>query len=201
MAKLYFSYSAMNAGKSAILLQAAHNYTERGMRVLLLTPALDTRSGAASQITSRVGLSADADMFNAETNLKAHVLESAKSGTIKAAFVDEAQFLTEAQVWQLAELADEHAIPVLCYGIRTDFLGKLFPGSAALLGIADTVRELRTICWCGRKATMNLRIDADGKAVRDGQQVEIGGNDRYASLCRWHWLAGQSSAQPKPAAQ
>lgn len=201
MAKLYFSYSAMNAGKSAILLQAAHNYTERGMRVLLLTPALDTRSGVASQITSRVGLSADADVFHADTNLKTHVLQSAKLGEIKAAFVDEAQFLTEAQVWQLAELADAHAIPVLCYGIRTDFLGKLFPGSAALLGIADTVRELRTICWCGRKATMNLRIDAHGKAVRDGQQVEIGGNDRYASLCRRHWLAGQSSAGPKPAAQ
>lgn len=198
MAKLYFSYSAMNAGKSAILLQAAHNYTERGMGVLLLTPALDTRSGAPGQISSRVGLQAPADVFGADVDLKAHILARHAQAPIKCAFVDEAQFLTEAQVWQLAAVADDHGIPVLCYGIRTDFVGALFPGSAALLGIADAVREIRTICWCGRKATMNLRIDSDGAPVRDGSQVEVGGNDRYASLCRRHWVAGQSSAKAKP---
>lgn len=192
LAKLYFSYSAMNAGKSAILLQAAHNYNERGMRTLLMKPAMDTRDGDAGQITSRVGLSAPADLFALDADLEAHVLATHKEAEIACVLVDEAQFLSDAQVWQLARLADTHGLPVMCYGLRTDFLGKLFPGSATLLAIADSVREIRTICWCGRKASMNLRIDGNGQAVREGAQVEIGGNDRYVALCRAHWLEGRT---------
>lgn len=194
MAKLYFSYSAMNAGKSAILLQAAHNYNERGMRALLMKPATDTRAGETGQITSRVGLSAPANVFQGDTDLVAHVLASHRLAPIACVLVDEAQFLQEAQVWQLAKLADTHGFPVMCYGLRTDFLGALFPGSAALLAIADSVREIRTICWCGRKASMNLRIDEAGEAVRSGVQVEIGGNDRYVALCRAHWVGGKVRA-------
>jgi len=198
LAKLYFSYSAMNAGKSAILLQAAHNYNERGMRTLLMKPALDTRDGETGggetgQITSRVGLSATANMFKNDDNLTRHVLDEHAKDDISCVLVDEAQFLTAAQVWQLAELADQHGLPVMCYGLRTDFLGELFEGSATLLAIADSVREIRTICWCGRKASMNLRIDETGQAVREGAQVEIGGNDRYVALCRAHWRQGKIS--------
>lgn len=195
MAKLYFSYSAMNAGKSAILLQAAHNYNERGQRALLMKPALDTRDLKEGQITSRVGLSARADIFTSDANLVAHVMAAHEAAPIACVLVDEAQFLSQEQVWQLAKLADEHGLPVMCYGLRTDFLGKLFPGSATLLAIADSVREIRTICWCGRKASMNLRIDENGQAVREGAQVEIGGNDRYIALCRRHWVSGQTKAQ------
>jgi len=195
VAKLYFSYSAMNAGKSAILLQAAHNYNERGMRTLLMKPALDTRDGEAGQITSRVGLSAPANMFKADDDLTVHVLAEHEQAAIACVLVDEAQFLSEAQVWQLAELADQHGLPVMCYGLRTDFLGALFPGSATLLAIADSVREIRTICWCGRKASMHLRVDGDGQAVREGAQVEIGGNDRYVALCRAHWRQGKVRAR------
>lgn len=191
MSKLYFSYSAMNAGKSAILLQAAHNYNERGMRTLLMKPKLDTRDGVPGRITSRVGLSAPADIFTGEDDLTAHILQAHASAAIACVLVDEAQFLSEAQVWQLADVADHHDVPVMCYGLRTDFQGQLFPGSATLLAIADSVRELRTICWCGRKASMNLRIDAAGNAVREGEQVEIGGNDRYVALCRTHWKQGR----------
>lgn len=194
MAKLYFSYSAMNAGKSAILLQAAHNYQERGMRAFLMKPALDTREINTTQITSRVGLSAPAHVFTPEADLTTQVLAAHADAPIACVLVDEAQFLSEAQVWQLAKLADAHGLPVMCYGLRTDFLGALFPGSAALLAIADSVREIRTICWCGRKASMNLRIDAAGEAVREGRQVEIGGNDRYVALCRRHWAGGQAKA-------
>lgn len=194
MAKLYFSYSAMNAGKSAILLQAAHNYNERGQRALLMKPALDTRDLKEGQITSRVGLSAPADIFASDADLVAHVLAAHEAAPIACILVDEAQFLSREQVWQLAELADEHGLPVMCYGLRTDFLGKLFPGSATLLAVADSVREIRTICWCGRKASMNLRIDENGQAVREGAQVEIGGNDRYIALCRRHWVSGQTKA-------
>jgi len=192
MAKLYFSYSAMNAGKSAILLQAAHNYNERGQRTLLMKPATDTRDTVTGKITSRVGLSAPADVFDGETDLTAHVLAAHAEQPIACVLVDEAQFLTQVQVWQLAKLADAHGLPVMCYGLRTDFLGALFPGSATLLAIADSVREIRTICWCGRKASMNLRIDGNGQAVREGAQVEIGGNDRYVALCRRHWLSGET---------
>lgn len=191
MAKLYFTYSAMNAGKSAILLQAAHNYNERGMRPLLMKPALDTRNAVKGMITSRVGLSAPAEVFGPEEDLLLHVQNKHARAPIACVLIDEAQFLSETQVWQLAELADAHGLPVMCYGLRTDFLGTLFPGSVALMAIADSVREIRTICWCGRKATMNLRIDLTGKAVREGVQIEIGGNERYVALCRAHWVKGQ----------
>ena len=186
MAKLYFCYASMNAGKSTILLQAAYNYRERGMTPMLFTAALDDRAGLC-RIASRIGLEAEALMFAEGDDL----FEVIKADTkpCDAVLIDEAQFLSEAQVWQLARVADELSIPVLCYGLRTDFQGKMFPGSAALLAIADTLREIRTICWCGSKATMVLRLDTDGKPVTEGAQVAIGGNESYVSLCRKHWLA------------
>lgn len=186
MAKLYFSYSAMNAGKSTLLLQAAYNYRERGMSTLLFTAALDDRAGAG-RIASRIGLEADAEMFTAEDDLFERVEKICASGPLHCVFVDEAQFLTEDQVWQLARVADRLSIPVMCYGLRTDFQGKLFPGSKALLALADDLREIRTLCRCGRKATMVVRLDADGKIMRQGAQVEIGGEEKYVSLCRRHW--------------
>lgn len=188
VAKLYFNFSAMNAGKSAILLQAAHNYQERGQRTLLLKPAIDTRDGETGRITSRVGLSARANLIGSDTDLVSHVLAEHNVETIACVLIDEAQFLTKTQVWQLAKLVDEHGLPVMCYGLRTDFQGALFPGSAALLAIADSLSEIRAICWCGRKATMNLRVDEKGQAITDGDQVEIGGNERYLALCRKHFL-------------
>lgn len=192
MAKLYFSYSSMNAGKSTILLQAAYNYRERGMAALLLTAALDDRAGRG-RIASRIGLAAEADLFEAPTDLAAHIRTRRSEGPLDCVFVDEAQFLTEAQVWQLASVADDMGIPVMCYGLRTDFQGRLFPGSAALLALADTLREVKTICWCGRKATMVARLDGSGRIVEQGEQVVIGGEDRYVSLCRRHWSRRQLS--------
>lgn len=192
MAKLYFNYAAMNAGKSAILLQAAHNYRERGMRVLLMKPATDTRH-TPNHITSRVGLSAPADVFLANDDLSDRIRAQHQSDPVSCVLLDEAQFLSEEQVWQLSRIVDEIKIPVMCYGLRTDFEGALFPGSKVLLAIADTLREIRTICWCGRKATMNLRIDATGAPVREGEQIEIGGDDRYVALCRAHFQKGQAS--------
>lgn len=192
MAKLYFSYSSMNAGKSTILLQAAYNYRERGMAALLLTAALDDRAGRG-RIASRIGLAAEADLFEATTDLAAHIHTRRSEGPLDCVFVDEAQFLTEAQVWQLASVADDMGIPVMCYGLRTDFQGRLFPGSAALLALADTLREVKTICWCGRKATMVARLDGSGRIVEQGEQVVIGGEDRYVSLCRRHWSRRQLS--------
>ena len=186
MAKLYFYYASMNAGKSSTLLQAAFNYGERDMRVSLWTAALDDRPGFGA-ISSRIGLASDAHRFEAETDIAARVLEDHAEEPLACVLVDEAQFLTRDQVWQCARLADEAGIPVLCYGLRTDFQGELFPGSAALLGIADALVELKSICKCGRKATMNLRVDAQGKAVKLGAQTEIGGNDRYVALCRRHF--------------
>ncbi|WP_349357799.1 thymidine kinase [Stappia sp.] len=186
MAKLYFTYSSMNAGKSTILLQADYNYRERGMRTLVLTAAIDERAGKG-RIASRIGLAREADTFDADTDLATHVAGRLKREAVDCVFVDEAQFLTEPQVWQLARIADDHDIPVMCYGLRTDFQGKLFPGSAALLALADTLKEVKTICWCGRKATMVARLDASGAIVEDGEQVVIGGEDRYVSLCRRHW--------------
>ncbi|WP_303810798.1 thymidine kinase [Sandarakinorhabdus limnophila] len=193
MAKLYFYYASMNAGKSTVLLQASFNYRERGMRTMLFTAAIDDRAGQGV-IASRIGLSAPADMFVPETDLFAAVASAHAVGTLNCVLVDEAQFLTKDQVWQLAHVADDLGIPVLCYGLRTDFLGNLFPGSQWLLAIADTLTELKAVCSCGRKATMNLRIDGQGKPVASGQQTEIGGNDRYVALCRRHFaaaLAGQ----------
>ena len=188
MAKLYFYYSSMNAGKSTTLLQADFNYRERGMRTMLWTAALDNRYGEGS-ITSRIGLKADAHLFDPETDLFAAVMADVDAhGPLACVLVDEAQFLTKAQVFSLARLADESNIPVLAYGLRTDFQAELFPGSAALLGLADALIEIKAVCHCGRKSTMNLRVDANGKAVKQGAQTEVGGNDRYDALCRKHFM-------------
>ena len=192
MAKLYFYYASMNAGKSTTLLQADFNYRERGMATMLWTAALDRRSEDKA-IESRIGLGADAHRFDETSDLWARVTAAHAVQPLACVLVDEAQFLTPAQVWQLARLADEANLPVICYGLRTDFQGELFPGSAALLGIADALVELKAVCHCGRKATMNLRVDASGAAVKLGAQTEIGGNDRYVALCRKHFseaLAG-----------
>ncbi|MEZ5946203.1 MAG: thymidine kinase [Hyphomonas sp.] len=185
MAKLYFSYAAMNAGKSTILLQAAYNYRERGMEVMLLTSSL-YRDDVAGHISSRIGINADAIFYNRDTDLFALVGGTLKHEKLSAIFVDEAQFLTKDQAWQLARVADHLDVPVLAYGLRTDFRGELFEGSAALLAIADSLREVRTICECGRKATMVVRLGPDGKALTEGDQVSIG-KSTYVSLCRKHW--------------
>ena len=187
MAKLYFSYSAMNAGKSTLLLQASHNYRERGMPTLLMTASLDDRAGVG-RIGSRIGINDAAYAFQADDDLFAKVSTLQTERSLACVFVDEAQFLTPEQVWQLARVVDQIQIPVMCYGLRTDFQGQLFPGSQTLLAIADTLREVRTICWCGSKATMVARLNSMGEVVEDGDQVEIGGNDKYVSLCRQHWL-------------
>lgn len=192
MAKLYFYYASMNAGKSTTLLQADFNYRERGMATMLWTAKLDVRSDERA-IESRIGLGADANRFSEDTNLFERVSAAHAVEPLACVLVDEAQFLTRDQVWQLARLADETGVPVICYGLRTDFQGELFPGSAALLGIADTLVELKAVCHCGRKASMNLRVDQSGAAVKAGEQTEIGGNDRYVALCRKHFseaLAG-----------
>ena len=186
MAKLYFHYSTMNAGKSTVLLQAAHNYVERGMQTYMLTARFDLRAGAGV-IASRIGIEAEADTFSAEDNLFLKIEERLAQGPCACVFVDEAQFLSKAQVWQLARAVDDLGVPVMCYGLRVDFLGELFPGSAALLALADEMREVRTICHCSRKATMVIRMDADGNVVTGGDQVQIGGNETYVSLCRRHW--------------
>ena len=183
MAKLYFYYASMNAGKSTNLLQANFNYHERGMQTMLWTAALDNRSEQQA-IESRIGLGADANRFTADTDLWERVTAAHRVEPLACVMVDEAQFLSVPQVWQLARLADEGGIPVLCYGLRTDFQGELFPGAATLLGIADSLVELKGVCHCGRKATMNLRVDESGAAVKQGAQTEIGGNDRYVALCR-----------------
>jgi thymidine kinase len=186
MAKLYFYYASMNAGKSTTLLQADFNYRERGMATMLWTAALDDRGGDKA-IESRIGLGAEAHCFDAATDLWVRVSAAHAVQPLACVLIDEAQFLSGEQVWQLARLADEANIPVLCYGLRTDFQGELFPGSAALLGIADALVELKAVCHCGRKATMNLRVDASGAAVKQGAQTEVGGNDRYVALCRRHF--------------
>ncbi len=188
MAKLYFHYATMNAGKSTMLLQASYNYRERGMRTAIFIAAFDDRAGRG-RISSRIGLHSDAIAFDANDDLQAMVegMGADGDGPIACVFVDEAQFLSERQVWQLARIADRMGIPVMTYGLRTDFQGKLFPGSNALLAIADELREVRTICHCGRKATMVVRLDANGILVREGAQVEVGGNEKYVSYCRRHW--------------
>lgn len=184
MAKLYFYYSAMNAGKTTTLLQSAYNYHERGMRTVILTPALDNRYGEGV-VASRIGLKANARRFGAEENLLALVeADIAAHGTLNCVFVDEAQFLTRAQAWQLTDVVDKLRIPVLAYGLRTDFRGELFEGSRYLLAWADELQEIKTICHTGSKATMVVRVDEQGRAVTDGPQVEIGGNDRYVSVSR-----------------
>lgn len=184
MAKLYFYYSAMNAGKTTTLLQSAHNYRERGMRVLILAPALDDRAGSGT-VASRIGLQAEARTFGPGDDLQAAVQADIQAnGRLHCVLVDEAQFLSRAQVWQLSEVVDAARVPALCYGLRTDFRGELFEGSRYLLAWADEIQEIKTICHSGSKATMTVRVDEQGHAVQDGPQVEIGGNERYVSVSR-----------------
>ena len=187
MAKLYFYYAAMNAGKSTTLLQADYNYRERGMETMLWTAAHDDRSGTGT-IGSRIALSAPAHSYDEAVDLFANVGEELKKRKLDCLLIVEAQFLSQDHVRQLCDVADRLDIPVLCYGLRTDFQGKLFPGSAALLALADSLIELKAVCECGRKATMNLRVDSQGHAVAAGAQTEIGGNDRYIALCRKHFF-------------
>ena len=186
MAKLYFSYSTMNAGKSTVLLQASHNYGERGMKTMLFTAELDNRSKVGN-ISSRIGLSEKASTFNNDDNLFSSVQERLNIDKISCVFVDEAQFLTEKQVWELSDVVEILNIPVMCFGLRTDFQGKLFEGSSSLLAIADELKEIKTICHCGKKANMVVRLDSNGKVLKEGAQIEIGGNEKYISLCRKHW--------------
>ncbi|MCF6444073.1 thymidine kinase [Nereida sp. MMG025] len=195
MAKLYFNFSTMNAGKSTVLLQASHNYIERGMQTYLLTARFDNRAGDG-MIASRIGIGEKADTFDETDDLFAKLEARKAAGPCACVFIDEAQFLTEAQVWQLARAVDDLGLPVMCYGLRVDFRGKLFPGSAALLALADEMREVRTICHCGKKATMVVRQDTDGTVLADGAQVQIGGNESYVSLCRKHWRAAMQAAKP-----
>ena len=186
MAKLYFHYSTMNAGKSTLLLQAAHNYRERSMTPYLMTAQFNDRAGQG-KIGSRIGLQSDADLFSQSSDLFAMLANRLTPGPVDCAFIDEAQFLSADQVWQLARAVDDLGVPVMCYGLRVDFRGQLFPGSAALLALADEMREVRTICHCGKKATMVIRRDENGQPLVDGDQVQIGGNETYVSLCRRHW--------------
>jgi thymidine kinase len=186
MAKLYFYYSSMNAGKSTALLQSSYNYKERGMRTLVLAPDLDDRYGIG-KVTSRIGIAAEATIFRSDDDLFAIVQASHASASLSCVLIDEAQFLTRQQVFQLSDVTDTLGLPVLAYGLRTDFRGEPFEGSKYLLAWADNLNELKAICHCGRKATMVVRFDADGNAVREGSQIEIGGNDRYVSMCRKHF--------------
>lgn len=195
MAKVYFYYSTMNAGKSTVLLQSSYNYQERGMNTLVFTPVIDTRPGAG-QVASRLGLSAPARSISLTDDLLAITREQTGRQTLACVLVDEAQFLSKAQVEQLTDIADQLRIPVLCYGLRTDFKGNLFEGSQWLLAWADNLIEIKTICHCGRKATMVLRLDGGGKPLKEGAQIEIGGNDRYLTVCRRHFkesLAGRTA--------
>lgn len=187
MAKLYFYYSSMNAGKSTTLLQSSFNYQERGMETMLFTAALDDRFGGG-KITSRIGLEEAAHVFDKDSDIFQEVSRELQRRKLHCILIDEAQFLTRDQVFQLAAICDRIGIPVLTYGIRTDFQAKLFEGSMHLLAIADELKELKTICKCGRKATMNLRTDAEGNVIKEGVQTEIGGNDRYVVLCRKHFM-------------
>jgi len=193
MAKLYFYYSTMNAGKSTALLQASHNYGERGMRTLVYTAKLDDRAGG--KVASRIGISAEARHFAAERDLFEEIRAELTNGPIACVLIDEAQFLSAAHVRQLARVVDELNVPVLCYGLRTDFLGRLFEGSAQLLAWADNLVEIKTVCHCGKKATMVVRVRPDGRVETSGAQVEIGGNDRYVSLCRRHFVEALGSGR------
>jgi thymidine kinase len=198
MAKLYFYFSAMNAGKTTTLLQSAHNYRERGMRVAIMAPRLDDRAGG--RVASRIGLSAEAVGFDRDDDLEEWARRDiAAHGVLHCLLVDEAQFLSRAQVWQLSEVVDALRVPVLCYGLRTDFRGELFEGSQYLLAWADELEEIKTICHSGKKATMTVRVDERGYAVQEGPQVEIGGNERYLSVSRAEFkkiVRGEGSVTP-----
>lgn len=186
MAKLYFYYSTMNAGKSTTLLQSAYNYQERNMNTLVYTAAIDDRFGVG-KVTSRIGISQDAQLFNKDTDLWTEISQHCERQELHCILVDEAQFLTKQQVYQLSDVVDKLNIPVLCYGLRTDFQANLFEGSQYLLAWADQLEELKTICYCGRKANFVLRLNAAGEVVKDGEQIQIGGNDSYLSVCRRHY--------------
>jgi len=186
MAKLYFYYSSMNAGKSTALLQSSYNYRERGMNTLILAPRLDDRYGTG-KVTSRIGLESSATTFSSDEDLYELITAKSAQEALNCVLVDEAQFLTKEQVFQLGEVTDALEIPVLAYGIRTDFQGEPFQGSKYLLAWADNLKELKAICFCGNKATMVIRLDENGNAITQGSQVEIGGNDRYVSMCRKHF--------------
>ena len=186
MAKLYFYYSAMNAGKTTTLLQSSHNYAERGMTTLLLKPLIDDREGL-NVIRSRVGLEAEAMNFEKEDNLLQTIEVQHKTKSLNCVLVDEAQFLTRDQVIQLGDVVDRLGVPVLCYGLRTDFLGELFEGSRSLLAWADELREIKTVCHCGKKAIMTVRLNEEGKPLQAGEQIQIGGNESYVSMCRRHF--------------
>jgi thymidine kinase len=196
MASLYFYYSTMNAGKSTAMLQASHNYHERGMRTLMYTAKLDDRGGG--KVHSRIGISGDALHFHPGLDLRAQIEAEHRTSPLACVLVDESQFLERGQVRQLAAVVDDLNVPVLCYGLRTDFRGELFEGSAQLLAWADNLVELKTICHCGRKATMVVRVRSDGNAEREGAQVEIGGNERYVPLCRKHYVSALTG-RSKPA--
>jgi len=187
MAKLYFYYSSMNAGKSTTLLQADFNYRERGMATMLWTAAIDDRYREGT-ITSRIGLEREANLFDKATDLEAAILEEHARTHLNCVLVDEAQFLTRAQVFALARICDTHGIPVIAYGLRTDFQAELFEGSKYLLALADSLDEIKAVCGCGRKSTMNLRVEESGRVAREGEQTEIGGNGRYVAMCRRHFM-------------
>ncbi|BFU61161.1 MULTISPECIES: thymidine kinase [Rodentibacter] len=186
MAKLYFYHSTMNAGKSTTLLQSSYNYRERNMNTMVYTAAIDDRFGVG-KVTSRIGISQEANLFNAETNLFDEISQHLRQEKIHCILVDEAQFLTKRQVYQLTDVVDKLNIPVLCYGLRTDFQAELFEGSKYLLAWADQLEELKTICYCGRKANFVLRLNEKGEVIKEGEQIQIGGNDSYLSVCRYHY--------------
>lgn len=196
MAKLYFYYSAMNAGKSTVLLQSSYNYRERGMDTLLYVPSIDDRYGVG-KITSRIGLSSNAHVIDPEFDIYADVARAASiNKKLACILVDEAQFLNKNQVMQLMRIVDELNIPVLCYGLRSDFMAEPFEGSKYLLALADNLLEVKTVCHCGRKATMNMRVDEQGRKVTHGAQIAIGGNDMYVATCRKHFMSGESGSGP-----
>jgi thymidine kinase len=197
MAKLHFYYSAMNAGKTTTLLQSNYNYRERGMETLLFIPAIDTRH-KKGLISSRIGLVAEAHPFENDFNFFDYVRDYVRHLSISCALIDEAQFLTKQQVLQLTQIVDELKIPVLAYGLRSDFMGEPFEGSRYLLTWADELTEIKTICHCGKKAIMNPRIDGNGKILREGEQIEIGGNERYIALCRKHFMSGEIASTKEP---
>ena len=186
MAKLYFNYSSMNAGKSTMLLQANHNYKERGMSTIIYTSSVDDRYGK-KEIVSRIGLKAESNIFSSDTNIYEEVISFNKDKRVDCVLIDEAQFLSKDQVAQLGQIVDDLDIPVLTFGIRTDFKGNLFEGSEYLLAWADNLKEIKTVCHCGRKATMVLRLDENGNVLETGDQIEIGGNEKYVSICRKHF--------------